>query len=93
MGRLSIEQRGQAVGMLQAGKSQHEVARQMGCSQAAISKLMSKFGRTGTVKDLARPGRPPVTTHDQDRRIVLKHLQNRFKTARTTAAETSGTKE
>ena len=51
MPRLTDQQRGIAVGMLQAGMNQREIARQLGCSQATISKLRRRFEDTGSGRD------------------------------------------
>lgn len=90
MPRLSAEQRSQAIGMLQAGMSQSEIARHFGCSQPAISNLTRRYEETGSVDDHPRSGRPRVTTPIQDRFIVLQHLRDRFRPATRTAAVTVG---
>ena len=47
MARLSTEERGQAIGMLRAGRSQTTVSRILGCSRSSISRLWLKFQQTG----------------------------------------------
>ena len=76
--RLNEVQRAIAIGQLQAGKKQIEVARAMGVSQQAISALAKKFRATGIVKDLPRPGRPRVTTEREDRSIIATARENPF---------------
>ena len=76
--RLNEVQRSIAIGQLQAGKKQIEVARAMGVSQQAISALAKKFRATGIVKDLPRPGRPRVTTEREDRSIIATARENPF---------------
>ena len=49
-----------------------------------------RYAQTGTVNDRPRSGRPRVTTHTEDRYIVLQHLRDRFLPASVTAAETEG---
>ena len=78
MPRLTDAQRNQAIGMLRAGLNVTNVARQMGCTRQTIHSLRNKFNITGSVRDLARSGRPPVTTLRDDRMITLTHLRNRF---------------
>lgn len=90
MPRLTDQQRGIAVGMLRARMKQREIARQLGCSQATISKLRRRFEETGSVRDRPRSGRPRVTTPNQDRWIVLQHLRDRFRPASATARVTPG---
>ena len=90
MPRLTDQQRGIAVGMLRARMKQREIARQLGCSQATISKLRRRFEETGSVRDRPRSGRPRITTPNQDRWIVLQHLRDRFRPASATARVTPG---
>ena len=85
MPRLTDAQRNQAIGMLRAGLNVTNVARQMGCTRQTIHSLRNKFNITGSVRDLARSGRPPVTTLRDDRMITLTHLRNRFLPATVTA--------
>lgn len=90
MPRLTSEQRLRAIGMLEAGRRQTEVAAEMGCTQSTICKLLARYTDTGVVRDRPRSGRPPVTTPNQDRYIVLQHLRDRFLPATRTAAATPG---
>ena len=85
MPRLSRDERMRAVGMVQAGLSYSEVARQMACSQPTIRNLAERHNTTGSVNDRQRPGRERVTTPDQDRYIRLQHLRDRFRPASRTA--------
>lgn len=92
MPRLREEQRLRAIGMLEAGLEQRRIALIMACSTSTISRLMTRYTATGSVKDLPRSGRPPVTTDRQDRAIRLSHLRDRFRTATATAAEIRGSR-
>ena len=47
MARFSTEKRGQAIGMLRAGRSQTTVSRILRCSRPPISRLWQKFQQTG----------------------------------------------
>ena len=85
MPRLTDAQRNQAIGMPRAGLNVTNVARQMGCTRQTIHSLRNKFNITGSVRDLARSGRPPVTTLRDDRMITLTHLRNCFLPATVTA--------
>lgn len=87
MPRLSNVQRERAIGMLQTGTSVAEVARTMGCSRRTVYDLQTRLQQTGTTADRPRPGRPRVTSHAEDRQIVLRHLRNRFLTATSTRNE------
>ena len=48
MARLGIEQRGQAIGMLRACRSQ-TMSRLLRCARSTISRLWQKFQRFGTI--------------------------------------------
>lgn len=87
MGRLTLDQRNRAIGMLQAGRKQDFVAQYFNCSQSTISRLSEKFRATQSVKDLPRPGQPRKTDVRTDRWIVTKVLRNRKVTANTIQAE------
>jgi len=44
------------------GKKQQEIAALVGCNQSAICRLISKYEKTGSVKNLPRSGRPTLLT-------------------------------
>jgi len=87
---LSIAQRHNAVGRLQAGATQAAVARDFNVSRMTISRLWRRLAVTGSVADRPRAGRARVTTPAQDRYIRLQHLRNRFQTATATASNVPG---
>ena len=76
--RLTNLQRAIAIGQLQAGKRQKDVALNLGVSQPAISLLWRKYQRTGDVKDQPRPGRPKATTEREDRFLVRTARESPF---------------
>lgn len=84
MPRLSPVQRENALGRLQAGQTRTNVARVLNVSPSTISRLWTRFQRTGSSADAPRTGRPRVTTQAQDRFIRLRHLRNRFLPASST---------
>ena len=90
MARLSQNQRLRAVGMLEAGLCQYDVAARFGMTRATITRLLTRYRLSGTVNDLRRSSRPRITTARQDRHIRTSHLRNRFQTAVATAAVTLG---
>ena len=81
---LSRAQRENAVGRLQAGQRQIDVARHFHVTQSTISRLLNRLRATGSVADRPRSGRPRATTVAQDRFITLRHLRNRFLCASST---------
>jgi len=40
------------------GKTQQQIADLVGCNQSAVSRLISKYNKTGKIKNLPRSGRP-----------------------------------
>ena len=86
MPRLSLADRHQAIGMMQAGMSQGEVAAHFQCHRNTISALVRRQRERNDVTDRPISGRPRVTTARQDRWIQRTHLRNR----RLTAADTAG---
>ena len=72
MPRLSNLEKARAIGQVEAGVPQNQVAALFGVSPGTISKLKAKFRETGDVKDRLRSGRPKKTTPQEDRFITLK---------------------
>ena len=62
MPRLSNLGKAPAIGQVEAGVPQNQVAALFGVSPGTISKLKAKFCETGDVKDRPRSGRPKKTT-------------------------------
>ena len=87
MPRLDKVNRERAIGMLDAGVSQGEVARRFGVHRTTINRLVSRVRNTQTTDDRPRSGRPRVTSHVQDRFIRLRSLRNRFANAVEIAAD------
>ena len=87
---LSIAQRNQALGMIHVGRSTRVVANHFNCHHSTIVRLCQRFAVTNSVADRPRTGRQRVTTRNQDHRIRLAHLRDRFKTATSTARDTTG---
>ena len=77
MVRLSNLDKARAIGQLEAGVPQRQVAATFGVSEGMISKLKAKFRETGDVKDRPRSGRPRKTTAEEDRFITRASLRNR----------------
>lgn len=90
MPRLSPDERGRAIGHLEAGVSVSRVARQFGVTRRTIHSLQRRFQTTQTTRDRPRTGRPRITTPVVDRFIRTQHLRNRFQSATHTAMNIPG---
>ena len=90
MPRLDPATRNIAIGRLQSGESQYEVARTLNVNNSIISRLWSRFQQTGSTNDRQRSGRPRITTPVQDRYTRVFHLRNCTVAASTTAAGIPG---
>ena len=78
---LTEKQKWQAIGMVQAGQSQNQVARFFGKSKSVISRLVTLHRQTGNVTMRRGRGRLKKTTVRQDGLIRTVALRNRFVTA------------
>ena len=87
---LRAAARENAIGRLQAGQRQADVAHALNVSQSTISRLWNRFRQSGSTADAPRSGRPRVTTPAQDRFIRLRHLRNRFLSAQSTVQALPG---
>ena len=90
MPRLSENERLKAIGMLEAGSSQRDVARQFNVHRNTILCLWQRWQQTNAVRDHPRSGRPRVTNNRQDNWIRTTHLRNRFQPATVTARSIPG---
>ena len=90
MPRLSENERLWAIGMLEAGSSQRDVARQFNVHRNTIWCLWQRWQQTNAVRDHPRSGRPRVTNNRQDNWIRTTHLRNRFQPATVTARSIPG---
>ena len=82
MVKLSNIDRARALGHLQAGMPQNQVAVMFNVSISTVKRLQRRYRDTGDVKDRPRSGRPRVTDPRDDRYIRLAALRNRTITAR-----------
>ncbi|KAI6648383.1 hypothetical protein LOD99_8173 [Oopsacas minuta] len=85
--RISIENRANLILLSESGHTQREEAKMVGCSQKSVAEILKKHRLTCTIRDLAIPGRPRVTTKRQDNLLVRKCKKDRFKTATQIKAE------
>ena len=81
MRRLHENQRYLAIGLLQGGSTQADVARQLNVSQSVISRLWNCHQQTGNVTDIHRVSHPHATNRQQDRLLVTSALRNRHRNA------------
>ena len=86
MPRLSNVEKARAIGQIEAGVPQKDVAALFGVSPGTISKWKAKFQETGDVKDRPRSGRPKKTTEQEDHFITLSALRNRRLSSRNLQA-------
>ena len=59
---LSINERKLILKWDKKGKTQQEIAEFLGCHQTSVSRLLHKYKRKRTIKDLPRSGRPTKLT-------------------------------
>ena len=82
---LKNENRARALGMLECGISQHDVARRVGVSISTFARLVQRVNNTGSLSDRPRSGAPRVTSLRQDVFIRQRHLRGRFTTSQSTS--------
>ena len=83
MPRVSNVQKARAIGQIEAGMLQKDVAERLGVSPGTITKWKQKFRATGEVKDRPRSGRPKIKTEQQDHYIRTLALQNRRRSSQS----------
>ena len=66
MPRLSRYERHQALGKLEAGMGQHDVAEHFHCHRNTILAIVRRYRERNDAADRPRTGRPRVTTQRQD---------------------------
>ena len=79
---LPNDARLRAIGMLEAGIRQVEVARRLGVSQSVISRLRTRLAQTNSTLDRRRSGRPRSTSQAQDRFLRTSALRSRSVSAK-----------
>jgi hypothetical protein len=83
--RLSILDRGIAMGMSKVGIIDEEIANDLNCAPKSIRELKKKVEIHQTLEDLPRKGRPKKTSPREDRTIKFNSLNNRKLTAKAMA--------
>lgn len=81
--RLTAEQRGRALALLDECIGVREVSRRLQVSHSTIIRLRDRFIATGSSQERPHTGRPRATTRRQDRHLRLGALRDRTSTAAT----------
>ena len=76
--RLSILERGIAIGMSKSGDDQYKIAATLNCATKSVRELEKKVKETKSLSDRPRSGRPKKTSPREDRNIKFNSLQDRF---------------
>ena len=90
MSLLNNENRARALGMLECGISQNDVARHFGVSRSTIARLVQRVNTTGSLSDRPRSGAPRVTSVRHYVFIRQRHLRDRFTTSQSTSSVVVG---
>jgi transposase len=73
---LTEEFRWRAIGRLEAGQSQAEVARWLNVSRSVVPRLWNQFQQSQTASRRYSPGRPRITSARDDRYLRISALRN-----------------
>ena len=57
---INLQTRELIIKWTQKNKTQQEIANLSGCNQSAVSRLIAKYKKTGSIKNVARYGRPTL---------------------------------
>uniref|UniRef100_A0A8B9GVX2 Transposase Tc1-like domain-containing protein n=1 Tax=Astyanax mexicanus TaxID=7994 RepID=A0A8B9GVX2_ASTMX len=79
---MSLETKERIVKLLEEGNSSRMVAKDVGCSQSAVSKIWTKYKQHGMVVKAKRTGRPRKTSKRQDKQFKAICLENRKSTTK-----------
>lgn len=74
-----------AIGMINAGQTQAEVAANFNVSPSVISRLLSRHAENGDVSERPRSGRPRVTGQAEDRYLTVAARREPLSTCRILA--------
>ena len=83
--RLNEGERGRAYGMHESGATYEEIAAKVGCDQSNVGKIIKKYEKKLTFKDLPRSGRPKKTSPREDRNMKFNSLKDRRLTGKALA--------
>lgn len=85
--RLEDSLRWRAIGRMEAGQSQADVARWLNVNRSVVSRMWQQFLQFGNVSRRPGQGRPRVTTEREDRYLTLRGRRYRRSTARQLASD------
>lgn len=85
--KLTLPQSYRAVGMLESGLRQVDVAEALGVSQSVISRLAKRERETGSANERPRSGRPKKTSPADDRFLILQARRHPVYSTRRLAGE------
>lgn len=80
--RLTAEELGRPLALLELGHSQREVGHRLGCSHTVIGRAWSRYQKTGTAQYTHGGGRVRKTTLQQDRYLKIQTTRQPGSTAR-----------
>jgi DNA-binding CsgD family transcriptional regulator len=86
--RLSLLERGTAVGLSKAGHNAYSIADELNCTPKTVRELLKKVETEKKLEDRDRSGRPKLTTPREDRGMKFKSLKDRRLTAKAMALKT-----
>ena len=75
--RLTDKQRWQAIGQLDVGRRQIDVAANFGVSQCVVNRLCQRYQQTGEVAERRGRGRTRATSRANGRHVVMESLRSR----------------
>ncbi|XP_069611187.1 gastrula zinc finger protein XlCGF53.1-like [Ranitomeya imitator] len=84
---MSIETKERIIKLLKEGKSSRNVAKDVGCSQSAVSKIWAKYKQHGKVVKGKHTGRPRKTSKHQDQKLEAICLQNSLQNSKCTTKQ------
>uniref|UniRef100_A0A3B3YRI5 Transposase Tc1-like domain-containing protein n=1 Tax=Poecilia mexicana TaxID=48701 RepID=A0A3B3YRI5_9TELE len=79
---MSLETKERIVKLLEEGNPSRMVAKDVGCSQSAVSKIWTKYKQHGMVVKAKCTGRPRKTLKRQDKQLKAICLENRKSTTK-----------
>ena len=86
--RLSILERGTAVGLSKAGHNPYSISEELNCTPKTVRELLKKVKTEKKLEDRDRSGRPKSTTPREERSMKFKSLKDRRLTAKAMALKT-----